>query len=142
MSSLTKLAAPLARTWTRHQLAKPAVAAIQKRGRADEAASSSFDSPFHRSGGTQRETTNIPSFGKYKSGNSEVGNRVFQYFMVGGLGAITAMGAKATVQGKRSIFSSDAKDQTHQNADTPLQTSLSICLLPPMSWPKQKLRLT
>lgn len=105
MSTLSKAAGPLARSWTRHQLARPAAASlVQRRGRADEAPSSSFDSPFHRSGGTQRETTSIPSFANYKSKNSEVGNRVFQYFMVGGLGAITAMGAKATVQGMLGPF--------------------------------------
>lgn len=61
---------------------------------------STFDSPFHRSGGTMRDTHDIPSFGHYKSGRDEVTNRVFQYFMVGTFGAITAMGAKATVQGE------------------------------------------
>lgn len=108
MPPLSKTAAPLARTWTRHALptVKPTGAslAVQKRGRADHspvsAAQSDVDSPFHRSGGTMRDTTNIPSFGKYKSGRDEITNRVFQYFMVGSMGAITAMGAKATVQGQ------------------------------------------
>lgn len=110
MAPLTKATAPLVRSWTRHALPsiRPAPAALtqQKRGRADVQApsssspSSSFDSPFHRSGGTQRETTNIPDWSKYKSGRDEVTNRVFQYFMVGAFGALTAMGAKATVQGQ------------------------------------------
>lgn len=116
MAPLTKaMAAPLARSWTRHTLpvsgsiratpssliSKPFTAVQQQRSRADDASqqASSYDSPFHRSGGTARETTSIPSFKKYKSDRGEVSNRVFQYFMVGTFGALTAMGAKATVQG-------------------------------------------
>jgi ubiquinol-cytochrome c reductase iron-sulfur subunit len=49
--------------------------------------------------GTRWETTKIPSFGKYKSKGKEEDNRVFGYVMAGSLGAITAMGAKATVVG-------------------------------------------
>lgn len=112
MSSITKASVPLLRSWTRHQLsaARPAALAVQTRGRADQA-SSSFDSPFHRSGGTARDTRKVPDFGKYKSDNNEVSNRIFQYFMVGSMGAITAAGAKATVQGrslwKNNIWSND-----------------------------------
>jgi hypothetical protein len=43
------------------------------------------------------ETTKIPNFDHYKSNRSETDNKVFQYVMAGTLGAITAMGAKATV---------------------------------------------
>ncbi|KAB8364842.1 hypothetical protein FH972_024705 [Carpinus fangiana] len=110
----TKAAAPLLR-WTRHQLptaaarAPAAVASLQQTRaassveaktykEANEYPDASFDNPFHRSGGTARETTSIPSFAKYRSNNSETSNRVFQYFMVGTFGALTAMGAKATVQ--------------------------------------------
>ncbi|RYP79924.1 hypothetical protein DL770_006463 [Monosporascus sp. CRB-9-2] len=39
----------------------------------------------------------IPDFGKYMGGNYN-SNLIFQYFMVGTMGAITAAGAKATVQ--------------------------------------------
>lgn len=45
------------------------------------------------------ETTKIPNFGPYRSKSGETTNRVFQYFMVGSLGALSAMGAKATVEG-------------------------------------------
>jgi hypothetical protein len=45
-------------------------------------------------------TTRIPDFGKYRSKGSEEGNRTFQYVMVGTMGALTAMGAKATVVGE------------------------------------------
>ena len=47
----------------------------------------------------KKDTTVIPSFKKYRSGN-ETSNKVFQYFMVGTMGALSALGAKATVQGK------------------------------------------
>ncbi|KAF9209988.1 hypothetical protein BGZ49_008486 [Haplosporangium sp. Z 27] len=44
-----------------------------------------------------RETTDIPSFDKYKSGSGDASNRAFSYFMVGTTGALTFVGAKATV---------------------------------------------
>ncbi|PHH76469.1 hypothetical protein CDD82_3976 [Ophiocordyceps australis] len=40
----------------------------------------------------------IPDFGKYVSSRSPASNKLFQYFMVGTMGAITAAGAKSTVQ--------------------------------------------
>jgi hypothetical protein len=45
-------------------------------------------------------TTKIPNFSKYRSSGGETNNRVFQYFMVGTMGAVSALGAKATVQGE------------------------------------------
>lgn len=44
-------------------------------------------------------TLNIPKWGHYTSNKPQVQNSVFSYFMVGGLGMLTAVGAKATVQG-------------------------------------------
>ena len=74
------------------------------RGATKEEASnysqSRYDSIAHRSGATARSTYDVPDFGKYKSGRDEITNRVFHYFMVGTFGALTAMGAKATVQGE------------------------------------------
>jgi len=46
------------------------------------------------------DTTKIPSFANYKSKGKEEDNRVFSYVMAGTFGAITAMGAKATVVGR------------------------------------------
>ena len=120
MAPLTKAAAPVVRQWTRHglpsnlsktssplTLVKPATSSLtQRRSQTNDAA---FDSPFHRSGGTARATTDIPKWGKYKSEKSELGNRVFQYFMVGSFGAVTAMGAKATVQGGLQVAYRSAK---------------------------------
>jgi ubiquinol-cytochrome c reductase iron-sulfur subunit len=75
----------------------PAVRALSStavRG-GDASASSSYTSPFK---GTEQKGNKIPDFGKYMRG-SEGPNKVFQYFMVGTMGALTAAGAKSTVQG-------------------------------------------
>jgi ubiquinol-cytochrome c reductase iron-sulfur subunit len=58
----------------------------------------SFESPF-KSSGSQTQTSKIPDFSHYRSKNGKNSNLLFQYFMVGSLGALTAAGAKATVQG-------------------------------------------
>jgi ubiquinol-cytochrome c reductase iron-sulfur subunit len=65
--------------------------------RPDSAAGwTSYSSPFK---GTEQKGSKIPDFGKYVSSSSPTTNKVFQYFMVGSMGAITAAGAKSTVQG-------------------------------------------
>lgn len=66
----------------------------QRRGKADMKAS--FDSPFKT---IEETTTKIPDFRHYMSKKGETSNKVFQYYMVGTMGALTAAGAKATVQG-------------------------------------------
>jgi len=43
-------------------------------------------------------TAKIPSFKAYRSAGGETTNKVFQYFMVGTMGAVSALGAKNTVQ--------------------------------------------
>ncbi|KAI9893175.1 MAG: hsp70 nucleotide exchange factor fes1 [Vezdaea aestivalis] len=69
----------------------------QSRGKASEVSqTSSFDSPFRGMG--NNPTTNIPDFSKYRNKGGQTGSKVFQYFMVGTMGALTAAGAKATVQ--------------------------------------------
>lgn len=125
MAPIAKATAPLARAWTRHTLSGAArapsalktpstalaLSASQRRGKADAQANldpthrplatpNDMYTPYERSGSTARPTTDVPDFSKYKSGNSELGNRMFQYFVVGTFGAVTAMGAKATVQGE------------------------------------------
>jgi len=52
---------------------------------------------------TWKETTKIPDFSHYKSSRSESENRTFSYVMAGSFGALTAMGAKATVQGTSTV---------------------------------------
>ncbi|KAE9979857.1 hypothetical protein BLS_009410 [Venturia inaequalis] len=100
MSALTATAGTLARC-ARQQLPSTARAAVavatqQRRNISEVTNTSSFDSPFKGMGGS--ETTKIPSFKKYRTSGGETGNKVFQYFMVGTMGAISALGAKATVQ--------------------------------------------
>jgi ubiquinol-cytochrome c reductase iron-sulfur subunit len=78
---------------------RSSAAAVQKRNRADASTShAQFQSPFHRGTRNEQDTTVIPDFGKYKSSGSEQGNRLFQYFMVGAFGGLSALGAKDTVQ--------------------------------------------
>lgn len=57
-----------------------------------------FESPFKASA-SKANTSQIPDFSKYRSKNAKSSNLLFQYFMVGSMGAITAAGAKSTVQG-------------------------------------------
>ncbi|EEY15077.1 hypothetical protein D7B24_009233 [Verticillium nonalfalfae] len=54
----------------------------------------SYSSPFK---GAQKGD-DIPDFSKYMSKGSGAKNHLFSYFMVGTMGAITAAGAKSTVQ--------------------------------------------
>ena len=72
--------------------------AAQRRGKADVRADNkaSWDSPFKT---IEETTTKIPDFGHYMSKQGSTPNKVFQYFMVGTMGALAAAGAKATVQG-------------------------------------------
>jgi ubiquinol-cytochrome c reductase iron-sulfur subunit len=101
MSALTSTAGTLARSCVRAQLpsaVRASTAAVsQRRSIAEVSSTSSFDSPFRGAGG--ESTTKIPSFASYKSRGGENSNKTFQYFMVGTMGAVSALGAKATVQG-------------------------------------------
>ncbi|KAL2208618.1 ubiquinol-cytochrome c reductase iron-sulfur subunit [Sarocladium strictum] len=72
----------------------PAVRALSSTAVRGADASPSYTSPFK---GTEDKGNKIPSFGKYMRGG-EGSNKVFQYFMVGTMGALTAAGAKSTVQ--------------------------------------------
>jgi len=63
-------------------------------------------SPFATAG--SRRTTAIPDFSKYRSSGATEKNKVFGYFMAGTMGALTAAGAKATVQDFLSNMSASA----------------------------------
>jgi ubiquinol-cytochrome c reductase iron-sulfur subunit len=71
---------------------------------------SSFDSPFKGQG----SSTKIPSFGAYKrqSKGGEDTPKLIQYFMVGTMGALVSMGAKATVQGTSTPRQEEAPEST------------------------------
>lgn len=92
-------AAALARQCARPSAVRSsAVAAMQIRSESSATHASSYSSPF-RGTSNHRDTTHIPDFKKYRNTGGETQNKVFQYFMVGTFGAVTALGAKATVQG-------------------------------------------
>ncbi|KAI1648713.1 ubiquinol-cytochrome c reductase iron-sulfur subunit, mitochondrial [Daldinia loculata] len=57
-------------------------------------AAGSYSSPFKG----EPKSTKIPDFSHYMAKSSYNTNLLFQYFMVGTMGAITAAGAKSTVQ--------------------------------------------
>ncbi|KAF3483070.1 cytochrome b-c1 complex subunit Rieske [Arthroderma uncinatum] len=103
MSPLAASSASSLRACARHANVVPRALAAssvtqQRRGRATDAAqTSSFDSPFGR-GNAAPSTLKIPSFGKYASPRREGTNKTFSYFVVGTMGMMAAVGAKATVQ--------------------------------------------
>lgn len=92
--------APLAtasRLCLRSAVAKPAVRALSSSAvrQADAPGAASYTSPFKG----ESKGSKIPDFSKYMSKSNETTNKLFSYFMVGTIGAITAAGAKSTVQG-------------------------------------------
>jgi hypothetical protein len=106
MASLSSTSASRAvlRTLSRTSLSSLPVRALSTstaRCRAS-ATDSSFDSPFRGLGGDK--ASKIPDFSHYRSKQGSNSNLVFQYFMVGTMGALTAAGAKATVQGTFQTF--------------------------------------
>lgn len=80
-------------------VAKPAVRALSstavRQADAPAPGAASYTSPFKG----ESKANKIPDFSKYMSKGSETSNKLFSYFMVGTMGAITAAGAKSTVQG-------------------------------------------
>lgn len=100
--SLSSASSTLLRTCARQQLptSRAVVSCQQRRGVADS--KSSFESPF-ATANEPRSTLKIPDFSKYKSSKSPRSNQVFSYFMAGTMGLATAVGAKATVQGRFPI---------------------------------------
>ncbi|CAL3962825.1 hypothetical protein PZA11_000125 [Diplocarpon coronariae] len=85
MASLTRTSRTLLRT-----LPRSSSLAVRA------ASTSSFDSPFK--GQASDAGSKIPDFSNYRSKAGSNSNLLFQYFMVGTMGALTAAGAKATVQ--------------------------------------------
>lgn len=73
----------------------PAVRALSTTAMRPDSASSSYTSPFKGSA----KANKIPDFSKYMAKGGEGKNKLFSYFMVGTMGALTAAGAKSTVQG-------------------------------------------
>ncbi|PVH82070.1 hypothetical protein DL98DRAFT_146840 [Cadophora sp. DSE1049] len=95
MASLTHTSRTLLRTIPRSN--SLAVRALSASAAKRDAPTSSFDSPFRGMGSDAG--SKIPDFSHYRSKSNTNSNLLFQYFMVGTMGALTAAGAKATVQG-------------------------------------------
>ncbi|KAF2010206.1 ubiquinol-cytochrome c r [Aaosphaeria arxii CBS 175.79] len=99
MPALAHTTRAIARQWTAHQLpvARAAAASTTQSRSVSEvhSPSSSFDSPFKGAGSSPK----MPSFAAYRNkSGGETAPKVFSYFMVGTMGALTSLGAKATVQ--------------------------------------------
>jgi ubiquinol-cytochrome c reductase iron-sulfur subunit len=97
MASLTRSSRTLLRMLPRSSIAPLPLRALCTSSTKRDATTSSFDSPFKGMGGDA--SSKIPDFSHYRSKQGTNSNLVFQYFMVGTMGALTAAGAKATVQG-------------------------------------------
>lgn len=95
MAPLATSSRAVLRQCARTKLAVPAVATQTTAMQQRRGAAGSADQ--FKSGSTK-----IPSFGAYFSKGPSTNKKVFQYFMVGTMGALSAAGAKATVQGKRT----------------------------------------
>jgi len=110
MAPLSSKAGSILRACPRQALRSPACIATtsQRRTKADVVdrvfgqydQTPRFQSPFKNK--DDNPTTKIPSFANYMSKKGETSNKTFQYFMVGGMGLLTAAGAKATVQGRHT----------------------------------------
>lgn len=106
--------------------------------RPDSGASSSYTSPFR---GGESKGNKIPDFGKYMSKGGEGSTKLFSYFMVGAMGAITAAGAKSTVQGTLCPFAVVVAPMGGADARG-MQSFSSTCPRPPISWPWPRSRST
>ncbi len=73
--------------------------------RRDSGASASFESPFKG----ESKANDVPDFGHYVSKKPGNSNLLFQYFMVGTMGAITAAGAKSTIQGEQQCWREEGR---------------------------------
>ncbi|RDW80732.1 cytochrome b-c1 complex subunit rieske [Coleophoma crateriformis] len=101
MASLTASSRTLLRSMPRSTAGLPLRAlttstSLSRAAAPTDAPSSSFESPFRGMGGDR--SSKIPDFSHYRSKAGSSSNLLFQYFMVGTMGALTAAGAKATVQ--------------------------------------------
>ncbi|KAI9794369.1 MAG: hsp70 nucleotide exchange factor fes1 [Peltula sp. TS41687] len=108
MSLLKPTSSTLLRTCTRRQCvaaaARTSTAAFQlqqqqqqRRLRSSDLGATTAGDQLWR-GSDDLPSTKVPDWGSYKSSSGVDTNKVFQYFMVGTMGALAGMGAKTTVQ--------------------------------------------
>lgn len=100
MAPLTTAARALARS------AAPRSAVRCMSATAVRPSDSTYESPFRGS----QSTTKVPDFSHYAAKNGANKNLMYQYFMVGALGTITAAGAKSTIQGEPRRTASWGRD--------------------------------
>ena len=100
MAAITNASRACLRTASAAPTCVRALSSTAVRPAGDSTTWTSYSSPFKGS----EKAGNIPDFGKYVSTNNPSTNKLFQYFMVGTMGAITAAGAKSTVQGGFGLF--------------------------------------
>lgn len=97
MAPLTTAARAIARsTSSTSTTARTAAAAVRCLSSTPARADATYQSPFKG----EPSTTRVPDFSHYASKASPNKNLVYSYFMVGAMGAVTAMGAKSTIQGE------------------------------------------
>ncbi|KAF2972928.1 hypothetical protein GQX73_g576 [Xylaria multiplex] len=94
MASLTIASRALARGVSRSTACLNAARTLSTSAQLHDAAGS-YSSPFKG----ESKSTKIPDFSHYLNKGTSNTNLLFSYFMVGTMGAITAAGAKSTVQG-------------------------------------------
>lgn len=101
MAPLTTAARALARS------AAPRSAVRCMSATAVRPSDSTYESPFRGS----QSTTKVPDFSHYAAKNGANKNLMYQYFMVGALGTITAAGAKSTIQGEPRRAASGSRER-------------------------------
>jgi ubiquinol-cytochrome c reductase iron-sulfur subunit len=96
MAPLTVASRTLARGVSRNCCRVSAARTLSTSAQLQDAAAPGghYTSPFKG----ETKGNKIPDFGKYYAKNSTGSTQLFSYFMVGTMGAITAAGAKSTVQ--------------------------------------------
>jgi ubiquinol-cytochrome c reductase iron-sulfur subunit len=95
MAPLTIASRALAREAATRGFSSTAIRAFSASTAVRDAAAGSYSSPFKGDDKASR----VPNWGKYAAKGSFQTNSLVSYFMVGTMGAITAAGAKSTVQG-------------------------------------------
>ncbi|KAI1876851.1 uncharacterized protein JN550_000923 [Neoarthrinium moseri] len=101
MAPMTVATRALAREAASRSLSSTAARAFSASTAVRDAGS--YSSPFKG----EQKSTQIPDWTKYASKGSWNTNSLVSYFMVGTMGAITAAGAKSTVQGSSYLRSAD-----------------------------------
>lgn len=95
MAPLTIASRALAREAATRGFSSTAVRALSASATVRDAVPGSYSSPFKG----ETKASRIPDWSKYMAKGSVNTNTLVSYFMVGTMGAITAAGAKSTVQG-------------------------------------------